>query len=73
VLFSACGAGWLCEHGLQDVHAAEPGAPLVERRMAEAAVAAQLLNRHACFGLPKEPDDLSSVNLLFFMFVSSGV
>lgn len=44
--------------GFRDLHAAEPGAPLVESGVAETAVAAQLLDRHAGFGLLEEPNDL---------------
>jgi hypothetical protein len=44
--------------GFRDLHAAELGAPLVKRRIAEAAIAAQLLDRHAGLGLLEEADDL---------------
>ncbi|MDR7152054.1 hypothetical protein J2W49_004030 [Hydrogenophaga palleronii] len=44
--------------GFRDLHAAELGAPLIERGIAETAIAAQLLDRHAGLGLPQEPDDL---------------
>jgi hypothetical protein len=44
--------------GLIDLHAAELGALLVKRRVAETAVAAQLLDRHAGLGLLEEADDL---------------
>ena len=43
--------------------------PFVESGIAKAAAAAQLLDRHACFGLPQEPKICSSVSLLFFMSV----
>lgn len=42
----------------RDQHAAELGAPLVKGRVAEAAVAAQLLDRHAGLGLLEETNDL---------------
>lgn len=40
------------------LHAAEPRAPLVERRVAEAAAAAHLGHRHPSLGLLEEPNDL---------------
>jgi hypothetical protein len=44
--------------GFSDLHAAELGAPLVKRRIAEATVAAQLLDWHTGLDLLEEPDDL---------------
>ena len=44
--------------GLGHIHAAELGAPLVERGVAEAPFAAQLLDRHPSIGLLQETDDL---------------
>lgn len=41
--------------GFRHLHAAELGASLVESSIAEAAVAAQLLDRHTRFGLPQDP------------------
>jgi len=41
--------------GFRHMHAAELGASLVESGIAEAAVAAQLLDRHTRFGLPQDP------------------
>lgn len=35
------------------------GPPFEKSGIAKAAVAAQLLDRYACFGLPQEPNDLS--------------
>ena len=56
--------------GFRHLHAAELGAPLVESGIAEAAVAAQLLDRHTRFGLPQEPNVIcSSLKLLFYMSV----
>jgi hypothetical protein len=46
--------------GRRDRHAAKPGTPLVASGVAEAAAAAQLLDRQARLGLPQEPDDLFS-------------
>jgi fibronectin-binding autotransporter adhesin len=44
--------------GIGHIHAAVLGAPFVEGRVAEAALATQLLDRQASFGLPDETDDL---------------
>jgi hypothetical protein len=44
--------------GIGHVHAAVVRTPLVEGGVTEAAFAAQLLDRQACFRLPDEPDDL---------------
>src|SRR6188768_2764154 len=44
--------------GFASLHAAELGTPLVERRIAEPVLPAQLLDCHARLGLPQEPDDL---------------
>src|SRR5512137_3066461 len=43
---------------IRHVHAAEAGAPLVERGVAEAALPAQLLDRHPGLALLQEPNDL---------------
>ena len=52
--------------GVGNVHAAELGAPLVEGGVAEAALAAQLLDRHPGFGL------LEKTNELFFAVSARG-
>lgn len=45
--------------GFSDLQATEFGAPLAKKRhVAEAAIAAQLLDRHADLGLLEETDDL---------------
>lgn len=44
--------------GLAGLHPAELGAPLVEGRFAEAAQAAQFVDRHSGFSLLEESDDL---------------
>ncbi len=44
--------------GVVHVHAAVLGTPLVEGGVAEAALAARLLDRHAGLDLLEEPDDL---------------
>ena len=44
--------------GVRNIHAAELGSPLVERGIAEAAFAAQLLDRHPSLSLLDEADDL---------------
>ncbi len=54
--------------GLADLHAAVLGAPLVKRRITEAVFTADLLDRHASFGLPQETNDL-----LFAVFACSHV
>lgn len=48
------------ELGVRNIHAAVLGAQLVERSIAEAAFASQLLDRHTGFGLFDEADDLLS-------------
>src|SRR5574343_1365785 len=50
---------------LRDIHATELGAPLVERGVREAALAADLSHRHAGLGLLEEPDDLFLSELAF--------
>src|SRR5690606_20920646 len=44
--------------GVGHAHAAELAAPQVVRRLAEAVLAAQLLDRHPGLGLTQEADDL---------------
>src|SRR5215216_385203 len=46
------------ELGVLRLHPAELGAPLVERRVREPALATDLGHRHAGLGLLEEPDDL---------------
>lgn len=43
---------------LRDLHAAELGAPLVERRTAEVPAAATILDGKPRLGLSQEPNDL---------------
>ena len=54
--------------GLADLHAGVLGALLVKRRITEAVLASDLLDRHAGFGLPQETNDL-----LFAVFACSHV
>jgi hypothetical protein len=46
--------------GLGNLHPAKLGAPLVKRRVAEAAIAAQFLDRQASLGLPQELEKIKA-------------
>ena len=58
-LYSMCAAVYEVPWPLaRHIHAAEPGSPLVAGGVAEAAVAAQFLDRHSRIGLLEKTDNL---------------
>jgi len=57
--------------GLRHLKTCELVAPLVERRVSDADLVAQLRHRTTGLSLLQQPDDFSSLNLLFIIFVLS--